>query len=711
VSGHVADLVADLRQFGREQPLVEGLVDGQLRLWSGSLGDWVVLPIGAATPFSVVARDIEGERQAREIVRAFVGPGVATLVGPQAPASDAEERRLEDSGVSRVLGIEMLVGQGQALLYALEALTATRSSIDRVAEERPTDPVNLLRDFRLALAQADDHAAEDRFDALQKTGDLSRENLRFLRIELLARFERWHETVSLPYFAELEKVRRPRRVSELMLEALWHAQVLQSGRPPTETFRTLELKDQYPALLGSVDIPRMPGALALCYLGALEDGDVGRAARLVASATPSDRAYLESLTWARETAPETLEDPVQEARRLLDRHQFSAVVDLFLERRMQEFADPAVEAVLELDDLQAADRVLKVLRELLEAGLQPSRRLSRDLAELQALVSGACSSWIEWIERVAGEERWGEASAVARQNAEDWPQLPLSEAAVGHASDLLVAAADGINGDQISASLDLLCEVASRSAKEPSHALFLDSVLLILSAQQSIGGPVRHAFNDLAWAFLASGPTQTGYEGLVSAALVLWERVASPLSVDWVLELLDALVSHPTTSRDSATQFATQVRTRCASFVARFSPRQGSSMRSLLEEFGLPSWPDIPTPDGDDDNVWSALNATDVGLYSLVAAAGTKLRTQLDRLCRVRSLTHRTDTVASAALKSLAQKADYLVVDTWHAAHAATACIDEVRPRSRQILPRRGGTPALVAAIEDALIAQTPNPQ
>jgi hypothetical protein len=130
-------------------------------------------------------------------------------------------------------------------------------------------------------------------------------------------------------------------------------------------------------------------------------------------------------------------------------------------------------------------------------------------------------------------------------------------------------------------------------------------------------------------------------------------------------------------------------------------------MRTLLEEFGLPAWPDISGLDSDEDNVWAVLNAADVGLYSLVENAGTKLRAQLDRLCRMRSFIHRTDTVASAALKSLAQNADYLIVDTWHAAHAATACIDEVRPRSRQILPRRGGTPALVAAIEDALIAQT----
>ena len=221
----------------------------------------------------------------------------------------------------RVLGLDVRRGQNQAFLQALESLTATRCSIDRVTEERPTDPVNLLRDLRLALAQGDGRAAQDRLDALRETGSLSRENLRFLQVELLARFERWPELVSLPYFAELEKVRRPRRVSELMLEALWHIEVLRSGRPPAEAFRTRELPGRHRALLGSVDVPRQPGALALCYLSALADGDEARLDRLLASAA-ADRDYLESLNWAGEPSPEPLGDPVQEARRLLDRHQY-----------------------------------------------------------------------------------------------------------------------------------------------------------------------------------------------------------------------------------------------------------------------------------------------------------------------------------------------------------------------------------------------------
>ena len=422
MSGQVADLVVGLSRFKRDQMLIAGLVDGQLRLWSGALGDWVVLPIGAATPFSVVAHDVEGERQAREIIRAFVGPGIATLTGSQAPASDAEgaAHRLGRASRPGSRGAPRPTagppaGPGVADRDPLLHRPGRGGAPDRSRESPPRPPAGAGPRRQPHVPGPARRAARD--------GSLSRENLRFLQVELLARFERWPELVSLPYIAEMEKVRRPRRVSELMLEALWHREILRSGRPPAEAFHTRELAGRHRALLGSVDVPRLPGALALCYLSALADGEEARLARLLAS-VPADRDYLESLNWAREPTPEPLGDPVQEARRLLDRHQYAAVVDLFLEGRGSELADLAVESVLELGDLRVAGQVLAVVRGFPGESFRPSRRLSRDLAELEVTVSGACSSWTEWIERVGGEARWGEASAVARQNASDWPPRP-----------------------------------------------------------------------------------------------------------------------------------------------------------------------------------------------------------------------------------------------------------------------------------------------
>jgi hypothetical protein len=61
------------------------------------------------------------------------------------------------------------------------------------------------------------------------------------------------------------------------------------------------------------------------------------------------------------------------------------------------------------------------------------------------------------------------------------------------------------------------------------------------------------------------------------------------------------------------------------------------------------------------------------------------------------------DEVATQALRSLAERADYFIVDTWHATHQATGAIDAVRPRERQILPRQRGLTGFLRALETAL--------
>jgi hypothetical protein len=61
------------------------------------------------------------------------------------------------------------------------------------------------------------------------------------------------------------------------------------------------------------------------------------------------------------------------------------------------------------------------------------------------------------------------------------------------------------------------------------------------------------------------------------------------------------------------------------------------------------------------------------------------------------------DTVATQALRTLAKNADYLLVDTWHATHEATAAIDAVRPRNNQIMPKGHGISGFLRALEGAL--------
>jgi hypothetical protein len=105
----------------------------------------------------------------------------------------------------------------------------------------------------------------------------------------------------------------------------------------------------------------------------------------------------------------------------------------------------------------------------------------------------------------------------------------------------------------------------------------------------------------------------------------------------------------------------------------------------------------------DELDVWAKLDGKSVGIYSLLTRAEIYLKDRLSRLCSVGDVKGNSDHVATQALRSLAERSDYLVVDTWHAAHQATGAIDAVRPRDRQILPRQRGHSGFLRALEDAL--------
>ena len=55
------------------------IIEPQLQSWTGRRGDWLVLPGDGAPEWLLIAADLEGQRTARELVSAFVGPAVGRL--------------------------------------------------------------------------------------------------------------------------------------------------------------------------------------------------------------------------------------------------------------------------------------------------------------------------------------------------------------------------------------------------------------------------------------------------------------------------------------------------------------------------------------------------------------------------------------------------------------------------------------------------------
>ena len=175
-------------------------------------------------------------------------------------------------------------GEVRALIEALELMVSVRVSEPEIRRE-PMEPLPfLLRDFRLAVSAGDADGSERLLKQVEATGLLSSENLRFLLVERLAKLQRWHELGTLPWFAELAKSRRPRHVTDYLLDALWRREfddtVLSVPGGPLRRFEAQQLGSQFRSLLDAVDIPASVGGRRLVWLDSIVSGSQARADRL-----------------------------------------------------------------------------------------------------------------------------------------------------------------------------------------------------------------------------------------------------------------------------------------------------------------------------------------------------------------------------------------------------------------------------------------------
>jgi len=716
------DFAPAVRRFGARAERVGILVDRQKELWTGQSqrSAWAVLPWlrGGELRWLLIANDAEGERRAREVIAAFVGPAVGSVEPGRLVLNSAEEsqRILQEAGIEHVAVVQSEATDA-ALLEAFELMIAIRAAEPELRRD-VAEPIGfLLRDFHLALSSGDPEASERLLGQIERTGLLARENLRFLRVERLAKIARWHELGALPWFGDLARSRRPRHVTEYLLQALWRREfddvaVIAEPGAALRRFKERDLGTQFRSLVDAVDVPSSMEGRRLVWLATMASGNDARAERLTASVDESEWLVLEQLARAAPAPPEPPAElqPLERARSLLDSGDFVGAVGVAEESP----EDPAliavaVRAAFELSDADLASRAVGLVDRVGDESLPSTPGFIRNLRDVRHLAANRCSGWPAWFARVAADVPWAEAADVARSLSATWDSDELRQPATADAAanDLLLAA-DGVNALQVRAALDLICEMVSELAGAVGASSLADATLLILSMEENPSGQVRDAFFTLAVDIIRSGPSSTRYTDMVRTAQGLWDKVRAPETVGWALDLADALATFPTPDPEARRGFVTAVGTGVLEFAARLAAHE----RSLLEALAVECQTGIalpPTPLGgvDEDrlDVWESLSGKVVGLYSLLEGAGARFKTRMLELNPSVLVEHNADKVATESLRHLARQADFLIVDTRHATHSATGGIDEVRPRDEQLFPAGGGLSSFLSRLREALEA------
>jgi hypothetical protein len=708
------ELVGELRRFGALADRIDGFVEMQVARYRPRASDWIVLPW--TDGFYLFSEDNEGQRRGREVVVAFLGPSVVSIESvPEGQLESMLPAAWKSTGLGRASYLRR-VDRGQdaaaEMLSRLEDMAASTAGRKPHRLEIRATPSDLLRDFRLALLRTDDDSARSLLDEVRSTGHVSAENLRYLRLEYLAAFGRWTEMRSMPHMSALLQARRPRAVSETLLRMVWWTELVNPAyQSPQEAFKERGVLQEFGPLLRSVRTPSTAEGRLACFLTAVADSDVERQEAILDRAEQADeRALLEALVSGpsvsmpspliQEPPAQPPPDPIVEAH---EAGRFAEVIATFLADRKAEHADLAVGAVLDSGATDRALGVLELVRDLeARGGLTLGRRARRDIAELQQLVDDTCPGWLEWAVRISGDARWPDASAVARDHSSSWKSVGLLDfQQISEICNALLDATAVTNADQLRASLDLLCNEAAAMLSHGSVNDFCQVVLVLLSEQDNFSEMVRSAYLDLLAAWLEAGPSVDEYGQVLDQTLDIWNRITSPVAVPWAIGVLEAATDLPCPDQASRTALAVQLIDGARPHYARLSLRERVEVETLAAELGVPS--QAIEAQGAERDVWSALNGKVVGIYSLLPRAVGYLQSRLAQLCSVGEVRENHDQVATQALRALAERADYLIVDTWHAAHQATGAIDAVRPRERQILPRQRGLTGFLRALEEAL--------
>ena len=129
----------------------------------------------------------------------------------------------KETGLVKASSLRRVGGRSNAerMIARLEDMVASLGGRIRRALELKPSPTDLLRDFRLALIRRDDDSARQLLDEVRLNAHVSAENLRYLRLEYLAAFERWADMRKLPHLGALLQARRPRAISETLFRMVW----------------------------------------------------------------------------------------------------------------------------------------------------------------------------------------------------------------------------------------------------------------------------------------------------------------------------------------------------------------------------------------------------------------------------------------------------------------------------------------------------------
>lgn len=698
------------------------------------------LGISQRTNWYAIAFNETQAEELREHLSAFIGSAGTDFSGRRAdldPTDIAESALAAWAGGPWVYRFAVLSGNRDVVRNALQRL-------QQVWRLRPAIPTTafrtteaLLREFSSALVNLNEAGAAGWLGELRAGGRLSAENLVFLEIERLATFGRWHDLVALPQVALLTLMRRPRHITALLIEALWRTEftdfmVRGDADGAVKRFQS----DFYPR---HRNLLRTRGSLtsepvALTFLLVAVTADPPRREQLTTLLellkTTPHRSFVEKLVAFVPTdttrKPESWhETPLQRARTAFQNDDFdTALLHLRKAPPSPEVCTLLLECASEsqsVDDARIASNCFDLLTVQEQERILSSNRRRRAWEYIQELLIPTpkvfSPDWEGWLDRVDAHVGYAELLPLAQQSIVDWPlaQYSNNPQRVHQFAERLMADRNQEAQDILRLAHPHLLRYFLRDGKgDPAFLHLYRTILFILGISERFTSDDWITCQTLLLAVLDAGTDREVYTETIETLREVWTKFGSPLRFDWALDVLDLLIAYPAPAVESRDAFYYAIRDRLSKDYRRVGPEHWETFRWLANDLGRAYDYEAIRPHTTtaDSLITTSFNSRLAGklvaIYTLTESAGIRAKDVIEHLFKNVTVRLNHDCVGSDRLKALAREADYFLVVTRSAKHAATEFLKTERTAGKRhlIYPSGKGTSSIVSSLLSAIRAE-----
>jgi hypothetical protein len=665
----------------------------------------------------------------REHLNAFVGTAGCDFEGLRSvlPLTDkiASVAR-EWAGGNRIFDFKSLAtAHREGLREILERMLhvwALRPETDQ-GSLRTTEA--MLREFELSLVNGDESSAISWWEEIRAGGRLNAENLLFLKMQIPAAFGRWNDIDLDPNMALLAAAHRPRRTTAILIEAMWHTALKLKMEEGDVTGVLAVMRERLQGPLRGLF--RSPAGLSRPYLlltfliAAAADEPPRHAVieamieRLPEGSPERDFAGKIAAAISPAPIPFTLDDVLMQARVARDRDDFlgawlllkplghsAARCRLLLECSAEHWEEDTAtiitEAMMALSDEERASVLASKQR------LQTWEKISAPNRKS----TPAPADWESWLHEVETNPSWDKAVSSARDAFALWHTeiYSSSPSKISALAGLLTQGRDAKAADVVRLSLPHIAGYFLANGPQTSFRVIYLDLLLSLALDERFGGEDWGLAETLAAAIIETGPSRADYEHLLSSLTTIWEERGDPRRIDWALDLLDLLSAASTPDVGARDAFFEAVSASINKFARRLQPGQISLFKLLCGDLEraiphfLPDPEEATTTTGTD-----ILAGKMVAIYTLDESSGKRASDLINMAYQGVDVRLNHDHVGSDALKNLARNADYFLMVTRSAKHAATNFIKDERPVEKRPpdYPAGKGSSSILSALRIAL--------